>query len=257
MSIAAESDQFAKGMVAWSTEDEGVLDNYRLWQIGLISSYLGSSTIEIGAGNGRFAEAILERKAFERYVAVEPSDHFFEGLESIASNESGVFEVRQSTVDELAEDKSLLGKFDSVFSIHVMEHIEDDVDFVRKSLELIRPGGYLIALVPSLDFLYSELDRKIGHFRRYDRTKISKLAESVGAEVVVSRYDNLVGVIGWYWVCKIRGIDYHSLSNKKTLKSYFRLFSNYVLPIVSYIERVIPPPVGLNLTCVLRKPANK
>lgn len=255
MSPDAETDQFAKGMVAWRREDEKVLDNYRQWQIDLVAPYLGSSTIEVGAGNGKFAEAILERKKFDRYVALEPSDHFFNGLKTVVGKESGILEVRQETIDELARDSSLLGKFDSVFSIHVMEHIEDDLGFARKSLEFLRPGGHLVTLVPALNFLYSELDRKIGHFRRYDKSKMSEIARRIGAEVVVNRYDNFLGILGWLWICKMRNIDYHSPENKDILKGYFGLFSNYILPFVSRIEKIIPPPVGLNLTCVLRKTA--
>jgi len=255
MSPSDTTDPFAKGMVAWSQEDEKVLENYRLWQVGLISPYLGSRTIEVGAGNGIFAQAVLDGRSFERYIALEPSDHFFEGLKDIARETSGGVEVQQATIDEVVRDGSLLGTFDSVFSVHVLEHIEDDLNFVRKAFQLIRPGGHFVALVPALDFLYSPLDKTIGHFRRYEKAKMSRLAESAGVEVVMNRYDNLIGILGWLWVCKIRKVDYQSNENKRKLKGYFSFFSNYILPFASRIEKVVPPPIGLNLSCVLRKPA--
>lgn len=47
--------------------------------------------------------------------ALEPSDHFFEGLKDIAGGSSGRLEARQATIDELAMNESLLETFDSVF----------------------------------------------------------------------------------------------------------------------------------------------
>jgi len=235
-------------MSAWAEEDDRVLDTYRLWQLDLIRPFLGRRILEIGAGHGKFAALLSRSHAFERYVAAEPSDHFYRSLTETATRVPGL-EPIQCTVDAVPGVD-----FDTVFSIHVMEHVEDDLNFIRHAYKRLRPGGYLITLVPALGFLYSELDRKIGHYRRYDKAKARALARDVGATVVLNRYDNFIGVLGWLWVCRIRGIDYHNEKNKKALVGYFDFFSRRVLPMVSRIEKIIAPPVGLNLTCVLRKP---
>ena len=109
--------------------------------------------------------------------------------------------------------------------------------------------------MPALNALYSDLDKKIGHFRRYDKPMMRELARRAGAELLVNRYDNMIGVLGWYWICKVRGIDYHTAENKKALKGSFSFFSRYVLPVMSTVEKHVSPPIGLNLTAVFRRKA--
>jgi SAM-dependent methyltransferase len=245
------SDQYVRGMSAWSEEDDAVLDRYRLWQLDLIAPYLGRRVLEVGAGNGRFALAAHRQgRAFDRYLALEPGDHFFTGLQKLECAIPN-FEVRHTVVDALPAD--CRGAFDTVLAIHVMEHVEDDTAFMRQCLDKVGPAGHVVILVPALNALYSDLDRKIGHFRRYDRAMMRALAERAGGALMVNRYDNLIGVFGWYWICKVRGIDYHTADNKKALKGSFGFFSRWVLPISAAIEKRVSPPIGLNLTAVLRR----
>jgi 2-polyprenyl-3-methyl-5-hydroxy-6-metoxy-1,4-benzoquinol methylase len=248
VSSTSAPDQFAKGMTAWGEQDDRVLDRYRLWQLDLIRPFLGRRILEIGAGYGKFATALSREHAYDRYVALEPSPHFWEGLQEGARALPGV-EARNGTLESVPDRD-----FDTVFSIHVMEHIEDDAAFMRHCFERLRPGGHLITLVPALNFLFSELDKKIGHFRRYDKAMTAELARQNGAEIILNRYDNFIGVLGWLWVCKIRGLNYHTDGNKTKMLGYFDFFSRHVLPTVSRLEKKFAPPLGLNLTCVLRKP---
>lgn len=245
-------DVYAKGMVDWQQEDDRIVDRYRVWQLDLVRPYLGRRILEIGAGTGQLAQFLMRTHAYDKYVAIEPSPHFFASLREVATNTQN-FEVLQATAPELP--KSYDGAFDTVFSIHVMEHIEDDAAFLRECIRLTRPGGHVVVLVPALQFLYSPLDEKIGHFRRYEKAMLTNLAAKLGMELVVNRYDNLIGVLGWWWLCKVRGIDYHTIDNKRSFTTHVAMFTKYVLPIVSAVERHVAPPLGLNLTSVLRKPS--
>ena len=250
----SEFDPYVKGMSAWTEEDDAVLDRYRAWQLELISPYLGRTILEIGAGNGRFARTATEaRGPFDRYVALEPGEHFFKGLQKLQPSLPN-FEVRNAVIDTLPAE--FRGAFDTVLSIHVMEHIKDDDAFLTHCLDKVKPSGYVVALVPALNALYSELDRKIGHFRRYDKKMIRALAERNRAEIVLCRYDNALGMLGWYWFCKVRKIDYHTERSKRTLVKTFGFFSRYVLPLTSSVEKLVSPPIGLNMTVVFRKKAD-
>lgn len=245
-----QTDVYAKGMAEWTKKDDESFDRYRLWQIDLISPFLGKRVLEIGAGTGMVASLLSDRRRFDRYLALEPSAHFFNTVNR--QKDDGVLEFRNCTIDQL--DPALNGTFDTIFSIHVMEHIEDDLAFLKKSYELLAPGGKIILLVPALNLLYAELDRKIGHYRRYDRGMIQTLSAKLGTKILLNRYDNLIGVLGWLWLCKIRKVDFSTQGKKKTMVKYFDFFGKYVLPLVSAFEKRVPPPVGLNLTAVLQKP---
>lgn len=49
----------------------------------------------------------------------------------------------------------------------VLEHIEDDVGFLKSTVLSLPPGGYLLITVPAEMTLWSKHDEEVGHFRRY------------------------------------------------------------------------------------------
>ena len=53
--------------------------------------------------------------------------------------------------------------------LNVLEHIEDDTKEINEAFQKLNPGGFLIILVPAHNNLYSEFDKAIGHFRRYNK----------------------------------------------------------------------------------------
>jgi len=108
-------------------------------------------------------------------------------------------------------------------------------------------------MVPALNLLMSDLDRNIGHFRRYDKGMLSSLTIDHNLKTLVLRSDNFIGIFGWLILCKILKIHYQTGSNKKALFANINLFDKYILPSISVLEKRVPPPVGLNLTIVLQK----
>ena len=62
----------------------------------------------------------------------------------------------------------------------VMEHVEDDVGFVRKVSKLVHPGGYVAICVPGRRDHWSFEDETVGHLRRYDRTDLQQVLEAGG-----------------------------------------------------------------------------
>ena len=78
-----------------------------------------------------------------------------------------------------------------------MEHIEDSKGEFKRIQNHLKPGGHLIILVPAYQRLYSEFDKAIGHFRRYN--KVCFRDEILGVEKLWLRrnffYLDSLGVI--------------------------------------------------------------
>jgi len=69
----------------------------------------------------------------------------------------------------------------------VLEHIEDDFGFIHK-LGKIAGGHLLLASVPACPFLYSNHDKLLHHYRRYNRTMIKSVFEKSGYTIIEINY---------------------------------------------------------------------
>lgn len=245
------NDDFASGMVHWSESDVGVTPALDRWQFELLQPYLGRKCLEVGAGTGRITALVADSGRLDELIAIEPSPHFFSMLRNRASNLPKTTLIQTETAKLLPE---YAVRFDSVYSVHVMEHIENDRQFIEEMLALTRPDGNIIILVPAMPFLFSELDRNIGHYRRYNKKMVRALIQGLPVTISYLAYNNLVGVLGSLCVSKIGKTNYQeSEPAKRRFLRIYSFFSRYIVPSVQMIEKVVPVPVGLNLTVVLRK----
>jgi SAM-dependent methyltransferase len=117
--------------------------------------------IDFGAGTGTFAKRL--REAGCRVLCIEPD---FSQRERLI--EAG-FEVLPD-IDSLP-DESL----PFLFSLNVFEHIEDDQRAIEQIYQKLAPGGALLLYVPAFHCLWSTLDDKVCHYRRYTKKTLRTL----------------------------------------------------------------------------------
>jgi len=76
------------------------------------------------------------------------------------------------------------GSFDGVLLIDVLEHIADDHQVAREVRRVVRPGGYVLCMVPENPRLYSRIDEANGHLRRYSRQQLLEVFAPCVPEVL-------------------------------------------------------------------------
>lgn len=133
---------------------------------------------DIGGGNG-FVSLALAASGF-RVALVEPGR-----IGALNAKRRGLHTVICSTVDTAqfkSHSLSAIGLFD------VVEHIEDDLSFLKSIKELLKKEGRLYITVPAYSFLWSEEDISAGHFRRYTLERISEVAKQADFEVEFATY---------------------------------------------------------------------
>ncbi len=64
---------------------------------------------------------------------------------------------------------------DAVLLLDVLEHVEDDFALVSHILSTMKPGAYLLLLVPADLALWGPHDRGFEHYRRYDASRLRLL----------------------------------------------------------------------------------
>lgn len=80
------------------------------------------------------------------------------------------------------------GSLPAIGVFDVVEHIEDDLGFLRHVWDLLEPGGMLYLTFPAYNFLWSHEDVDSGHFRRYTVGGMNKKLAEAGLKPVFGTY---------------------------------------------------------------------
>ena len=80
-----------------------------------------------------------------------------------------------------------------VYSINVLEHIEDDGGTLRALRAKLRPGGRLLLYVPAFMSLWTDMDDLVGHVRRYRRDELTAKVAGAGLRVLQAEYADSAG----------------------------------------------------------------
>lgn len=149
--------------------------------LSIVSSFSpekNGAIFDIGGGNG-FVSLALANAGFD-VVLVEPGR-----MGAFNAKSRGLKHVicaTTATAHFKPQSLSAVGLFD------VIEHIENDLEFLQSINGLIKDGGCLYATVPAYSILWSQEDISAGHFRRYDLKTLRNLLQSAGFEVEFSTY---------------------------------------------------------------------
>jgi trans-aconitate methyltransferase len=150
--------------------------------------------LRILAHRGRF-EAALDYGCGDGFTGREVQRAFsigeLVGVDSELPLEAcGVRAVPEGS-HELARDESTLNgrKFDLLLLCDVIEHIENDRDFVRGIAQRrMREGALVIVTVPAFQSLFSEHDRALRHYRRYSLPALQGVLREANFELLESGY---------------------------------------------------------------------
>jgi SAM-dependent methyltransferase len=226
------------------------LRNYYRWIFSEIRPFLGGRIAEVGAGIGTFTRVLLDNHVTAsteaRLDAFEPARNLYHSL--VTTLERGHRPVMDADrlVTHNLSFTSAPGQYDTVIMINVLEHIEDDVGFVRTVREALAPSGRFIIFVPAGPWLYSELDRSVGHYRRYTRATIDGLMRKSEFDILKTQYMDVLGVVPWYLV--------HVLGKSRHINpTMARLYDRVCIPLTRGLERVWTPAFGKNLLLVGEK----
>lgn len=213
------------------------------WVLDEFDRYLRGRVLEVGAGTGTITRKLLERYPGVNVTAIEPAENMIGSLEAYAAVHPRLEVHRQ----KLATCGVTPDSFDAALYLNVLEHIDDDVAELVRAASALRPGGALLVFVPAHEWLYSDLDYKAGHYRRYSRRQLRSAVTAAGLEVVSLRYFDLLGVAPYWLVYRVLR---HNAISGSTTWAYDRL----VVPTSRLLQRLVThPPIGKNLILVARK----
>lgn len=139
--------------------------NWKRYYRGLIAPYIRGRVLEVGAGIGATTR-VLCAGTEQSWTCLEPDPALARRIDEEHARDP--YPVRPEVVVGTLETLDPKRTFDSLLYIDVLEHIEDDQAEFRRAAARLDPGGSLVILCPAHQYLFSEFDRSIGHYRRYD-----------------------------------------------------------------------------------------
>lgn len=176
---------------------------YNHWLFSRFAPHVGRRVLEVGSGIGNIVHEVLRLRHVERIVATDREDESLAILRERFGDDERLEFVRWAAGEQRPEALAP-GSFDTVICSNVLEHIEDDRAALEHMLELLEPGGRLLLLVPAHARLFCEIDRGLGHFRRYEREPLQRLVRRVGFAIEHVGWHNAMGIAGWWWSGKVK-----------------------------------------------------
>lgn len=157
---------------------------------GKIKKHLGASVLEVGAGLGSNVPFLLGPGQV-RWTCLEPDPE----LAAQIPLSLGDHPQRDRVAPQVGvlQDLPRQPAFDTILYIDVLEHIEHDVQEMEEAFARLNPGGAIVVLSPAYQSLYTEFDRSLGHYRRYNRKTLSACSPS-GARLAELYFLDSVGM---------------------------------------------------------------
>jgi SAM-dependent methyltransferase len=216
--------------------------NWKAYLARKIQPFLGPRVLEVGSGLGATTKALCVND-HERWVCLEPDFAMAKQLEESVTRKRlpQCCEVIAGTV----ATAELVGPFDTVLYVDVLEHIADDGEELCQIPSLLADGGRLVVVAPAHSWLFSPFDARIGHHRRYTRSTLQAVAPASLKQETFEYMDS----VGLFASLANRALLGQALPTKRQIVFWDRL----LVPVSRVLDVVMAGRVGKSLLGVWRR----
>ena len=203
----------------------------------LNKKYYKNDFLEIGAGIGSFTDKY--KRNIKNIFLTEIDKNNLNILKKKYQNDTNVT-ILESEVTKISQ------KFNTICHFNVLEHVKEDKEEIINCLNKINKDGYLIILAPAHNELYGNLDREVGHYRRYKKSFFKDLNLSDG-KIVELKYMDCMGYILYY----MNKLIYKNETYPSSLKIF--IWDKIFTPITILLDFLTAYRFGKNILCVIKK----
>ena len=142
---------------------------------------------------------------------------------------------------------SIKKKYDLIYSKDTLEHIENDLEILKKIADSLNAGGILVVYVPAMSLIFSELDEMVGHYRRYDKSELITKIQSAGFNVTKCEF---VDSLGFFIGLILRFLSRGKMERIVNVQM-FRMYDKLIFPASKILDSlVVKLLAGKNLLIV-------
>ena len=205
--------------------------------LSFIKRYLYGNILEVGAGCGSFTRHYMNKKILSTTLTERDKKNI--------STLNKKFKINRKIKVVNKDVKNLNKKFDVILYLHVLEHIKNDHSEIKAATQRLKKNGFLIILVPAHNKMYSNLDRIVGHYRRYELDFFKKKFKSL-RQIDLKFLDSSGYAL--YFLNKI-------LFKKEKYPSKFKIFiwDKFFTPISIILDFILRYKLGKGILAVYKK----
>lgn len=215
---------------------------FNRWMYESVKPWLGTRVVELGCGRGNLSNF------FRKHGTVMLTDYRDDYLEPLRERWAQRKNLSFAKLDmSLPADYQALTEFapDTVVFLNVLEHLEDDCAVLKHLFGHVPSGCRVVVLVPYGMSLFSEFDKELGHFRRYEKGELEKKMVDAGFQVEHQFFFNKAGRLSWFLT--------NTLGGRKRLTPLQIRIYNFLTPAFRLADKIMPG-AGLSTVVICRKP---
>jgi SAM-dependent methyltransferase len=222
-----------------------LFDHARNWKMyfgSFMKPFLKGDVLEVGAGTGGTTKVLCDGNQLS-WTCLEPDERQLLQIRSLIDDKRLPYYCK--AVGGTIADATLQKAYDTILYIDVIEHIKNDKEEILRASKLLKDDGALIILVPAHNWLYSNFDKAIGHYRRYNMKMIRAIKPASMKEEKIFYLDSL-GVMA-------------SLANKYILKNTYPtqnqiyFWDKFIVPVSRGLDFITRKFLGRSLVFIARK----
>ena len=213
--------------------------NYNNFIVSLILKVIKKNSckkiVDFGCSDGYFMDLIKNKMPEIELFGVDSDENYFKD--------------KENKNDFYVNLDSLNGEFDLIYSLNTLEHIFDDVEILKKINSKLKDDGKIFLYLPAFNWLFSSMDVKTGHFRRYNKKSIEKKLNQSGFKIEKIKYSDFLGVfITLIYILKDKIKTNNGNISKFQVELYDKIFF-----FCKFLDIFFSPFVGKNLFVIASK----
>ncbi|QQR98247.1 MAG: class I SAM-dependent methyltransferase [Sphingobacteriales bacterium] len=176
--------------------------------------FISGNMLEIGCGEGRGIDVLKEH--ITSYTAIDKTQSVQEIIKKKYPNAKFI----NITIPPIKgiEDNT----FDSIVSFQVIEHIQNDVEYLKEIYRILKPGGVALVSTPNIN---NTLTRNPWHIREYTPQEFNQLISSVFTNYTIKGINGSSKFYTYHEknklsVQKFKKFDIFNLEHRLPLKLY-------------------------------------
>jgi SAM-dependent methyltransferase len=177
-----------------------------------------SNVLDFGAGIGTLSNIWKKLEETSSITCLEPD----EGQVKI------ILERGLSGITSLSKDS----EFDYIFTSNVLEHIDDDRAAIKFLFNHLISGGKVGIFVPANKFIYSHIDKKLEHFRRYGKKELSEKVAESGFKIDSCVFVDSIGLFAWLF------LKIFKLQISESGSRLLPIYDKFIWPISQFLDNL-------------------